>query len=117
MPETRECPFCREEIKAAAVRCKYCHADLRSRGCRCGCRGGGRARIGRSGGGREAEVSTGAGYARDDVPRVRVFERRSAGSDDPIDYGEADCNDIEIDDDGIWCFIGEAGGLCFYQQC
>jgi hypothetical protein len=25
--------------------------------------------------------------------------------------------DIEIDDDGIWCFIGEADGLCFYQQC
>ena len=75
------------------------------------------ARIGRSGGGREAEVSTGAGYTRDSVPRVRVFERRSARSDDPIDFGEADCNDIEIDDDGIWCFIGEAGGLCFYQQC
>ena len=46
-----------------------------------------------------------------------VFDRRSARADDPIDLGELDCNDIEIDDDGIWCFIGEAEGLCFYQQC
>lgn len=32
MPEgeeaTRECPSCKEEVKAAAVRCKHCHATL-----------------------------------------------------------------------------------------
>ena len=26
--ETKICPFCREVINAAAVRCKHCHADL-----------------------------------------------------------------------------------------
>lgn len=26
--ELRECPFCKEEIKAAAVKCKHCHSAL-----------------------------------------------------------------------------------------
>jgi hypothetical protein len=26
---TRECPLCKEEIKAEAVRCKHCHATIR----------------------------------------------------------------------------------------
>ena len=25
---TRECPFCKEEVKAEAVRCKHCHATI-----------------------------------------------------------------------------------------
>ena len=24
----RECPFCREEVKAQATRCKHCHAAI-----------------------------------------------------------------------------------------
>jgi hypothetical protein len=30
MKETKECPFCNEEIKAMAVVCRYCYADLNS---------------------------------------------------------------------------------------
>jgi hypothetical protein len=33
MPEatsTRHCPFCKEEIKSDAVRCKHCHASIRA---------------------------------------------------------------------------------------
>ena len=26
------CPYCAESIKAAAIRCKHCHADLRPKG-------------------------------------------------------------------------------------
>lgn len=26
--ETRECPFCKEEVKAAAIRCKHCLANI-----------------------------------------------------------------------------------------
>ena len=30
--ETRECPCCKEEVKAAAVRCKHCLADITAAG-------------------------------------------------------------------------------------
>ena len=30
--ETKRCPFCREVINAAALRCKHCHADLSTAG-------------------------------------------------------------------------------------
>lgn len=30
MKETKECPFCNEEIKAMAVVCRYCYTDLNS---------------------------------------------------------------------------------------
>jgi hypothetical protein len=30
MKETKECPFCNEEIKTVAVVCRYCYADLNS---------------------------------------------------------------------------------------
>jgi hypothetical protein len=45
--ETRKCPYCKEDIKADAIRCKHCHADIRPGvragvgGC-CGNGGGGR---------------------------------------------------------------------------
>jgi predicted amidophosphoribosyltransferase len=26
--ETRECPFCKEEVKATAIRCRHCQAAL-----------------------------------------------------------------------------------------
>jgi len=29
--DTKECPFCLETIKAGALRCKHCHADLTGR--------------------------------------------------------------------------------------
>ena len=32
-PATKACPYCAETIKAAAVRCKHCHADLATLAC------------------------------------------------------------------------------------
>lgn len=31
-PALRVCPYCKEEIKAEALRCKHCHATIRSSG-------------------------------------------------------------------------------------
>jgi hypothetical protein len=87
--KTRACPICKEEIKVAATRCIHCHA----------------------------EIPPGAdGRARPPMimgRRIRAMAHTAPKATFNAGPSSA-CNDLEIDDAGIWEYIGEDDDYCYY---
>lgn len=138
----RECPLCREEVRADALRCKHCQAALvperpdhggtcpyckeaiKPEAIRCkhchanlapgasGCGCGEGAR-------RIRRVARGSRTTRS-VPRGsgRTGRRRfGTRGVDPALFARryAPCADYDIDDDGTWQLIGETEDQCIYE--
>jgi hypothetical protein len=131
--ETRQCPFCKEEVKADAIRCKHCQAAIRPlqpdhRGICPFCKETINPEAIRCShcGASLAPPEQYPYYAERPpirhVPRrqVRVVARR--GSEWPMPTrplarsAPEGCNDYEIDSDGTWTFIGVSeNGDCMYE--
>ena len=91
--DTRACPFCREEVKIAATRCRHCHADIPAGW-------DGRARLPLVQG-RQIRAVT----HREQLTPAADANRKPSSA----------CNHIEIDvDGGIWEYIGEDADHCYY---
>ena len=129
---TRQCPFCKEEVKATAVRCKHCLAaiqptspdhegvcpfckeeiDVEAIRCRhC-----------------KADLASSARRLRR-VPRrqmsaptafvsrgVRPRGVRSRQNLRPRSADEG-CPDFDTDDEGTWCFLESSEHYCIYELC
>ena len=129
--ETRQCPFCKEEVNAAAVRCKHCLAAIQP------------ARPGHGGvcpfckEEINAEATRCPHCTADLVPGVRRLRRvprrqvsaptkfisrgvrprqtlRPRSANRPIST-DPDCADYDIDDEGTWTFIGSDEDNCYYE--
>jgi hypothetical protein len=90
---SRACPFCKEDIKTGATRCIHCLADIPAGA-------NGRAR---------PPVIQGR--------RIRAFAHR-VPTTAPVAIANngpsSACNDLEIDDAGVWEYIGEDENYCYY---
>jgi hypothetical protein len=89
----RLCPFCKEEIKTAATRCIHCHADIPAGA-------DGRARL---------PIIQGR--------QIRALAHRVSAPSPVVAANKGPssaCNHFEIDDAGIWEYIGEDGDMCYY---
>ena len=118
----RECPFCREEVKAQATRCKHCHAaipaeapghggvcplckeDIKPDAVRCRhCRADLRPEA------RSADCGCGGASSRAAAGATRLIVRRvpsGPGAGRRLFLPPGDCNDFEFDEDGTaWCFL------------
>jgi hypothetical protein len=89
--KTRACPFCKEEIKTSATRCMHCHADIPPGA-------DGRKRL---------PIIQGR--------RIRALAHRVPTISPLANEGPSSaCNDLEIDDEGVWEYIGEDDDNCYY---
>ncbi|HTT29490.1 MAG TPA: hypothetical protein VMG37_13835 [Solirubrobacteraceae bacterium] len=142
VPTTRECPYCKEEVLAEAVRCKHCHASIpavrpdhhgvcpyckesihpdavRCKHCHADlvpsrmC-GCGQATPARM----TRAVASGASGGRQ-----RKTLMRAAGHFDPVREPEQypdpapGCAATDKDEDGLWCFIEASEHYCIYELC
>jgi len=89
------CPFCKEDIKVDAVRCRHCGANLGPSGWRVLPRGRRPVRC---------------------LPRKgSSSERGESGLSADASGTCPDCNDLEIDDIGIWVLVECSPGQCVYE--
>ena len=144
--ETRQCPYCKEEVKAEAVRCKHCQAAIppatpthhgvcpyckesihpeavRCRYCH--------AHLMSSGAGYWSGGQAPAGIARAVRGRMsgggrpaprKAVERAAERPDvikEPFPYPDPPpgCAATDTDDDGVWCFIEASEHYCIYELC
>ena len=113
-PETQQsqpnhqgvCPFCKEDIKVDAVRCRHCGANVGPSGWRMLPRGRRPVRC-------LPRKPTSSG--RLDVPDVPP---EPGDSESPMADASGtcpECNDLEIDDIGIWVLVECSPGQCAYE--
>jgi hypothetical protein len=133
--ELRQCPFCLEEINAAAVRCKHCQAaisplrpdhegicpfckeEINVEAIRCKhC---------------QADLSPDVPLAHRRslrqlaaplafIPRrlvPRRFDRQGSARVFARESVCPGCNDYDIDDAGTWCFLECSEHFCIYELC
>ena len=112
-PETQQsqpnhqgvCPFCKEDIKVDAVRCSHCGANLGPSGWRMLPRGR-----------RPIRCLPRKRTASDQVDVAGVAPEL-AGSELQMANASGicpECNDLEIDDIGIWVLVECSPGQCVY---
>ena len=97
---TRQCPYCKEEIRSDALRCKHCHADIAP--------GFGSA-IGSKKAvphGTRLADTVGGGPSLD----PRIFGEKSIAQD-----SSSQCPPLDSDDQGIWVYVAENETDCFYE--
>ena len=92
------CPYCKEDIKVDAVRCRHCGANVGPSGWRM--------------------LPPGRRPVRC-VPRQRASSDGpdAGGSEVPMANASGvcpECNDLEIDDIGIWVLVECSPGQCVY---
>ena len=136
----RQCPFCKEEVLAEAVRCKHCHATIpavrsghqgacpycketihreavRCKHCHanltgdCGCGQGTSAPVTHAAPNRAGASVRHKALAR--PARVDVARERFPSYPDPV----PGCAATDKDEDGLWCFIEASEHYCLYELC
>jgi hypothetical protein len=140
--ETRQCPFCKEEVKADAVRCKHCQAaipllkpehqgicpfckeTINPEAIRCMHCGANLAPP------QQYSYYPERPLARRVLPRqttaplahtIRAVER--GGSERPVRTrpvarsADPGCADYDIDSQGTWCFLESSEHYCIYELC
>jgi hypothetical protein len=137
---TRECPFCKEEVKADAVRCKHCQSSIpraepghrgtcpyckesidpeavRCKHCQADLAPAASCSCGQEGAARRRAISHQA-VAPIAGGRRKVMPRRAEGTRPLLRSAPEGCNDYEVDEDGtVWCFIEDSEHYCIYEQC
>lgn len=130
--DTVECPFCKEAVKAGAMRCKHCQSAIplaipsrqgvcpyckeqiragavRCKHCKVGLRRTATATL---------RVPRDLGAAPVGSDRLRAPQRSIGRPDLPpttISAAPQGCNDFEIDEDGtIWVFDHDDADTCYY---
>jgi hypothetical protein len=93
------CPFCKEQINPEAIRCMHCKADLSPVEQHSPMR----------------LVTHRQTTAPNLLTRGRVKQRWTGGTQPT--RADPGCNDYEIDDDGIWCFVESSEHYCIYELC
>lgn len=140
---TRQCPFCKEDVRADALRCKHCQAnipsttpghdgvcpyckeDIKPDATRCRwCH----ANFG--GGGQPCCPDCAPSMTRRQAQRPGARVKRVARGVARGQTGQASqqavfraasacegCSDFDVDDQGIWCFLDCGQIYCFYELC
>jgi hypothetical protein len=136
--ETRECPFCKESVKADAVRCKHCLATipvavpghegtcpfcredihpqaLRCRHCKADLGPSPYGGCSGSGEGRRLRRVPRRSVTDQITPTQPLFKVGGRGNA-PSGSAPRGCNDYEIDESGsIWKFIADDEDNCYYE--
>jgi len=63
--------------------------------------------------------SSGSGDGPASLVRHRVIRRGrgNRGTSGSVTRADPGCNDVEIDDAGVWCFVESSEHFCIYQLC
>jgi predicted amidophosphoribosyltransferase len=127
----RQCPFCKEEVKVDAIRCKHCQATILAEKPNHGgicpfCKEQINPNAIRC---MHCKVNL---APSEQYSSVRLVTRRQTTSPNLLTQhrvnnrsigctqttrADPGCNDYEFDDDGVWCFVESSEHYCIYESC